>query len=110
MNSHSHSDHHNAQHITPFNTYIKVAAALLFLTFLTVFAHSMREHLGVLAPFIAFGIAIVKASLVILWFMHLKYDTWINRAACASAFLFLLLLFTVCAIDIGTRVIETNTL
>lgn len=104
------SNNHDTHHITPFSTYMKVAAALIGLTFLTIAAHSVREQLGVLAPFVAFGIAAVKAGLVMLWFMHLKYDTWVNRIAFASSFFFLLLLFAICAMDIGTRVLETNTL
>lgn len=104
------SNNHDTHHITPFSTYMKVAGALFILTFLTIGAHSIREQLGVLAPFIAFGIAAIKAALVMLWFMHLKYDTWINRIAFASSFFFLLLLFAICAMDIGTRALETSTL
>ena len=55
--SHDHSNHH----VTPFHIYVKVAAALFALTFLTIAAHSIREHLQPFAAVIAFSIATVKA-------------------------------------------------
>lgn len=96
----------NQHHITPFNTYVKVLAALVALTFLTVIAHQM--HLGSLAGPVAFAIAAVKAMLVMLYFMHLKYETTINRIIFATGFIFLALLFAISALDIFTRVIEKS--
>lgn len=95
-------------HIIPFKTYLKVAGALIALTFLTVFCHQL--HLGVLAGPVAFLIAAVKASLVLLYFMHLKYDNNQNRAIFGSAFFFLLLLLAFSAFDIWTRVQTMSTL
>ncbi|MBC7465580.1 MAG: cytochrome C oxidase subunit IV family protein [Bdellovibrio sp.] len=104
---------HDAQaegHITPFNVYVKVACALFALTFLTVGAHAIHEHLQPFAALIAFAIAAVKAYLVMAFFMHLKYETKMNRAIFISGFLFLLLLFTICTLDIYTRLIQTSVL
>lgn len=103
---HSHSE----QHVTPFNVYVKVAAALFALTFLTIAAHSIREHLQPFAALIAFAIATVKAYLVVAFFMHLKYETNINRAIFVSGFLFLALLFIICTLDIYTRVNQSSVL
>jgi cytochrome c oxidase subunit IV len=97
--SHSNSEHH----ITPLNTYLKVAGALFVLTFLTIGFHAIRTYLGPFAAIIAFLIAGVKAFLVLAWFMHLKYDKPSNRIIFASGFLFLLLLFLISVMDIYSR-------
>lgn len=97
-------------HITPFNTYIKVAGALFALTFLTIIAHHFNQQLGVLAAPVAFLIASVKAVLVMWWFMHLKYDSIINRVTFGAGFFFLALLIFFCGLDIWTRVVEFSTL
>lgn len=97
-------------HITPMSTYLKVAGVLFALTFLTVIAHNFNAQMGALAAPVAFLIALVKATFVILYFMHLKDDTNINRAVFASGFLFLALLFVICAMDIATRVNEVSPL
>lgn len=95
--------HEELHHITPLNVYVKVAVALFVLTFLTVGFHLIHDKLGALAPFVAFTIAAVKAVLVMLWFMHLKYEILLNRVIFVSGFLFLLLLFVITAIDIYSR-------
>ena len=95
-------------HVTPFNTYLKVAMALFVLTILTVVFHNM--HLGALAAPVAFIIATAKATLVLLWFMHLKDDSNVNRVVFGTAFFFVFLLFLFSAIDIFTRVKEVSTL
>nr|BFD61575.1 hypothetical protein BdHM001_02560 [Bdellovibrio sp. HM001] len=97
-------------HITPMATYFKVALALFGLTFLTVFAHQFHHQMGSWAAPVAFLIALVKAALVILWFMHLKDDTKMNRFIFGIGFFFLALLFAICALDFATRVPEISPL
>ncbi len=106
--NHSEGEYGDLYHVTPFNIYMKVAGALFFLTFLTVGAHQL--HLGSMAAPVAFLIAAVKAALVLLWFMHLKYDNMTNRVIFGSGFFFLFLLFIFCFLDLGTRVVEMSTL
>ena len=101
---------HDPHHVTPFSTYIEVAVALFALTFLTVIAYQFRHTFGPLAAPIAFLIAGVKASLVMMYFMHLKYDSWENRVIFATGFIFLAIMFSFSAADIWTRVFETSTL
>jgi cytochrome c oxidase subunit 4 len=101
-------DYSHLYHVTPFATYMKVAAALIILTFLTVGAHQL--HLGVLKAPIAFLIATVKAVLVMGWFMHLKYEGKLNKIIFGSGFLFLAVLLFFCALDILTRLAETSTI
>ncbi len=94
-------------HIIPFKTYMKVFAALIFLTFLTVVTAKGMD----LAPFngaVAFLIAATKAGLVMAIFMHLKYDARSNSIIIFGSFAFVLLLFIFCVIDIYTRIPVVN--
>jgi cytochrome c oxidase subunit IV len=106
-NNHEDSQGH---HVTPLNVYIKVAGGLFALTFLTVIAHHFHVALGAMAAPIAFLIATVKAVMVILWFMHLKYDNVTNRVIFGAGFFFLALLLGICGLDIWSRVVEISTL
>jgi cytochrome c oxidase subunit 4 len=105
-----HHDDSQGHHITPFSVYVKVAVALFGLTFLTVIAHHFNQQLGVMAAPVAFLIATVKAVMVMLWFMHLKYDSVMNRVIFGAAFFFLALLLFFSGLDIWTRVTEMSTL
>jgi cytochrome c oxidase subunit IV len=99
------SDHH----IIPFNTYLKVFAALIGLTFLTVITAKGMD----LSPFngaVAFLIAATKAGLVMAIFMHLWYDAKSNSMIIFGSFAFVLLLFIFCVIDIYTRIPVDSTL
>lgn len=106
MAHHDHSEHH----VTPLNVYLKVAAGLFLLTFLTVGAHVLKAHFEPFSALIAFSIAAVKAFLVMAWFMHLKYDVKSNRIIFSLGFFFLAVLFAFCVLDIYTRVYQGSVL
>ena len=59
-------------HILPLGLYLKVAAALFVLTGTTVWVS--YYHFGAFNLLVAMLIAVTKATLVALFFMHLKYD------------------------------------
>jgi cytochrome c oxidase subunit 4 len=101
---------HETHHVMPLKVYLSVAGALIGLTFLTIIAHHFKVYLGPFAAGVAFLIATVKAVLVMLWFMHLKYDNMMNRVIFGSGFFFLFLLYLFSEIDIITRIFQTNTL
>ena len=63
-------------HVHPASTYVKIFGALVCLTLLTV--GLSRIHLGEWNFFIAVAVATIKASLVALFFMHLKDDNRFN--------------------------------
>ncbi|MEI6576178.1 MAG: cytochrome C oxidase subunit IV family protein [Bacteroidota bacterium] len=65
------------QHITPYSTYVWILAILLVLTFVTVAVTNV--NLGALSVTTAMLIASIKATLVLLYFMHLKFDQKIYR-------------------------------
>ena len=61
-----------AGHVVPVWVYVLVFAALLLLTAATVGAALI--DLGPLSVVVAVGIATAKASLVVLYFMHVRYS------------------------------------
>lgn len=75
---HGHGELHDSlgHHVMEPKTLITVFLALIFLTFITVYV--TRFELGPLNIVAALGIATAKAMLVMLWFMHLKYDRPFN--------------------------------
>ena len=75
------------RHILPLNLYLAVGSALLVLTVITVTAAQM--DFGEMNLLIAMGIAVVKATLVAMFFMHLKYDNRIYMLVFSGSLLFL---------------------
>ncbi|MFB3854822.1 MAG: cytochrome C oxidase subunit IV family protein [Vicinamibacterales bacterium] len=74
-----------AAHIVPLRIYYAVFAALLVMTGLTVLVAYF--NLGLLNPLVALSIAVFKATLVVLYFMHARYSpklVWV--VAVASVF------------------------
>ena len=88
-------------HISPVRNYVGVFVALMSLTAITVVA--AFQDLGPMNTFVALAIAVLKASLVILFFMHGKYSTKLTKLVIASAFLWLLLLFAFTMSDFMSR-------
>ncbi len=82
-------------------TYTAVYAALVVLTAITVAVAGM--HLGRFSVLGALVIASIKASLVLLWFMHLKYEkkVFLIMFVVAVAFLTIAIGFTF--LDIAYR-------
>lgn len=65
-------------HVVPVRTYLTVFVILLVLVVVTVGASFI--DLGIASVIIALGIATVKAGLIMLYFMHLRYSsklTWV---------------------------------
>ncbi len=98
MSSHEHNQHH----ISPFSTFIKVYGSLIVLTVLTVFT-ATHINLGAFNTVLAMIIATIKVLIVMFYFMHLKYDTRLNRITIASAFFFLAVFIGFTAMDVFTR-------
>ncbi len=98
-----HQEEHQ-HHIIPIPVYLGVFGALLLGTVITVWV--AEYNFGNWNTVIAMAVASVKASLVLLYFMHLKYDSNMNRVIFGSGFFFLLILFAVSVIDIYTRIAE----
>lgn len=74
-------------HVHPASTYWKIFGALVFLTLVTV--GLSRIHLGEWNFFIAVVVATIKATLVGLFFMHLKDDNRFNVLIFLGSLLFM---------------------
>ena len=87
---HGHAGH---AHIAPPGMYYKVFAALFVGTILTVLA--AKVDLGLLNNVVMLLIACTKATLVILFFMHVRWSSRLTWIVAASGFFWLVLLFTI---------------
>ncbi len=90
-----------AGHVLPLKTYYSIFALLLALTGLTVAAAYI--DMGALNIFVALGIAAVKATVVILFFMHVKYATKLTQLFVALGFCWLAILLGITSMDFASR-------
>jgi cytochrome c oxidase subunit 4 len=82
----------HAQHIiTSTRTYLLVFLALLVGTGLTYVA--AINDFGALNTPIALGIAVAKASLVVIYFMGVRYNTPLTKVTVFSGLVWLLIMF-----------------
>jgi cytochrome c oxidase subunit 4 len=88
-------------HISPKRTYYTIFGTLMLLTVITIVVAFV--NLGMLNFPIALTIAITKATLVILFFMHVKYSSHLTKTIVASAFFFLIVLFGLTLTDYLSR-------
>jgi len=88
-------------HIVPVRIYLAIFAALMLLTALTV---SVAFYdLGALNTIVALAIAVTKASLVILFFMHVKYSSRLTWVVIGSGFVFVAILIGFTVADLLSR-------
>jgi cytochrome c oxidase subunit IV len=90
-----------SSHVLPLRTYYTIFAVLLLLTGLTVTAAFF--DLGRMNAIVALTIAVTKATLVILFFMHVKYGSKLTKLVVGTAFFFLGILLTLTFSDYLTR-------
>jgi len=88
-------------HISPFKNYIMVFGALMVLTALTYAVSYMS--LGTASLPVAMGVAVAKATLVCMFFMHLKYDDRYHVFVFLSSLLFVAIFFTFIIFDLSSR-------
>lgn len=91
----------SSQHILPLRVYFSVFAALLAFTALTVWV--AYQDFGELNIYVALGIAGTKASLVLLYFMHVKYASRLTQLFSVSGFIWLAILLGFVLTDVNTR-------
>ena len=88
-------------HVAPKSMYYGVFGALMVGTALTVLV--AFYDLGPLNNVLMLGIAITKALLVVLYFMHVRWSTRLTWLVVASGFFWLLILFGLTMNDYLTR-------
>ena len=107
-NSHGHPDN-------PIKYYIGVFGLLMIMTLLTVFVAQFDlaekfkhtwglEHIsGVLNALVALTIAVIKATAVVLIFMHVRWSSRLTQVIVVSAVFWLLIMLSFTVSDYFTR-------
>ncbi len=96
--NHEEQDHaHGVGHVVPLRVLIGVWAALMVLTWLTV--EATHYDLGEFNLWIAMIIATAKATLVALYFMHLRYDKSFHSFIFICSLLFVMLFVSFALMD-----------
>jgi cytochrome c oxidase subunit 4 len=92
---------HAEHHIVSPLEYTYVYIALIVGTILTVLAADVE--MGVFNPIVALGIACTKAVIVILFFMHVKYQSHLIKVTVAAGFFTFIVLITMSLVDYMSR-------
>ena len=82
-------------------TYVLVFAALLFLTAATVMAAFV--HMGRANDIVALSIAVTKALLVLIFFMHLRDSPILSRLVVCAGVFWLVTMIALTMSDVLTR-------
>ena len=91
----------SAAHVAPKSMYYMVFGALILGTILTVAA--AKVDMGALNNIVMLAIACTKASLVILFFMHVRWSSRLTWVVAMSGFFWLLILFGIGMSDFMSR-------
>ena len=91
-----------SEHIVYPRVYITIFLVLMVGTGLTVLA-AFRDFPGPLNAVVAMTIAVVKATLVILYFMHVRYSSRLIWLIISAALFWLAILFALTISDYWTR-------
>ena len=92
---------HGSHHIVTPRVYAMVFGTLLVLTLVTVLA--AHVEMGVFNPIVALFIACFKACVVILFFMHVKYQSRLIKMTIGSGFFIFLALIVMTLSDYISR-------
>jgi len=92
-------EHHGVGHVVPLKILVGVFGALVVLTVITVSASYV--NFGEFNLVVALAIAVLKASLVVLYFMHLRWDRPFNAIVFIGCLIFV-------GVFIGFTLIDTT--
>ncbi|MBD0370419.1 MAG: cytochrome C oxidase subunit IV family protein [Pyrinomonadaceae bacterium] len=90
-----------SEHIVSKTIYFLIFGALMVLTVLTYWV--ALYDFGALNVVIALAVAVTKALLVVLFFMHVRYSTRLTKIVVISGFFWLALLIVLTLSDYFTR-------
>ena len=91
----------SAEHIVPVRIYLLIFATLVVLTGVTTAVAFV--DLGVMNVVVMLLIAFAKATLVVLYFMHVRFTSRLTQLAAASGFAWLAILIGLTLSDVLTR-------
>jgi cytochrome c oxidase subunit IV len=96
------AEHEHSEHIVPPGTYIVIILTLMVLTAATVIAAFI--NLGPFNIVVALGIATVKATLVVLFFMHAKYSPKRTKLVIIAGIFWLMIMLFMTMSDYASRI------
>lgn len=96
------SEHEHSEHIVPPGIYLAIIITLMVLTTVTVAAAFV--NLGRLNIVVALTIATVKATLVVLFFMHAKYSPKRTKLVIMAGIFWLAILLFMTLSDYVSRI------
>jgi len=91
-----------SEHIVYPRVYITIFLVLMAGTGLTVMA-AFRDFPGPLNAVVALTIAVIKATFVVLYFMHVRYSSRLIWLVIAAALFWLAIMFALTISDYSTR-------
>lgn len=91
-----------SEHIVFPRVYVTIFLVLLVGTVLTVIA-AFRDFPGPLNAVVALTIAVIKATFVVLYFMHVRYSGRLIWLVIAAALFWMAILFALTISDYSTR-------
>jgi len=91
-----------SEHIVSLKVYFTIFLSLMVGTALTVWA-GLQDFPGPLNVIVALTIAVIKATLVVLYFMHVRYSSRLIWVVFAAALFWLGILFALTFGDYWTR-------
>jgi cytochrome c oxidase subunit 4 len=92
-----------SEHIVSRKIYFLIFGALMVLTALTVLAAQVSYRNEAVGTVIALTIAVAKAVLVVLFFMHVRHSSRLTWVVIASGFLWLAIMIGLTMSDYLTR-------
>ena len=92
-------------HVVPVKTYLTIFGALMVGTALTVYVaqFNFARIFGPLNIIIALTVASIKATLVILYFMHVKYSTKLTKVVIGAGIFWFAILIIMTITDYRAR-------
>ena len=104
MADHSHDDSHGHPE-NPIKNYIVVFTLLMVMTVLTVYVaqFDLEKYWGPLNALVALTIAAIKATAVILIFMHVRWSSRLTQVIVVASVFWLLIMLSFTLSDYFTR-------
>jgi len=102
-----HTENEGAHTIVPVSTYVMVWLALMIGT-ITTYLVAEYVDIGPWNIVVALLIAGTKMTLVIYFFMHVKFDDALTRLFAAAGFIWLIILLVLTLADYFTREWQTH--
>lgn len=90
-----------SEHVEKKSVYFSIFLALMVGTAVTVFV--AFQDLGILNNLVMLAIAVTKATLVVMFFMHARHSSTLTKVTIVASVVWLLILFTFILQDYLTR-------